>query len=281
MPEETELAKAELQELDAKFKNQINKDKAVKVQFNPETLKVSFQNQLQQPQGGGDQRGPQTQQFVGAGTTKLSLQLWFDVTALNAQGPNDVRKLTQRVAYFIKPKPNPKSETQLIPPAVRLLWGTFKFDGIMDSLEESLEFFSPDGRPLRANLSISISQQQITEYGFGEAKPAAAGRGGAGRGGAPATPGTSPLTQAPKGASLPGLAASAGLAASWPSIALANGIEDPLRLKPGALIDLNLRAPSISVSGPAVVTAPAFGVGASAQVSVSGPTATASARFGG
>jgi hypothetical protein len=243
MPEQ--LAKAQLQELDAKFARRINTEKTVSVQFNPETLKVSFSNQVQQPQGGGDQRGPQAQQFVGAGTTKLALQLWFDVSALETGTENDVRRLTQKVAYFITPKPNPSSKTQLIPPAVRFLWGTFKFDGIMDSLEENLEFFSPDGRPLRAALSISLSQQQITEYGFGPSGGGAA-RGGAGasQGGAgsPATPGTSPLTQAPAGTTLAGLAAAVGASGDWQAIAAGNGIEDPLRLQTGTLVDLSLTA---------------------------------------
>lgn len=245
MPEPTQLAKAQLQELDAQFKNQINTERAVTVQFNPETLKVSFSNQVQQPQGGGDQRGPQSQQFVGAGTTKLTLQLWFDVSALEGGGTNDVRRLTQKVAYFITPKPNPASKTQLIPPAVRVLWGTFKFDGIMDSLEENLEFFSPDGRPLRASLSLSVAQQQVTEYGFGAAGGGGgpgAGSGGRGPGGGPPSPGTAPLAQASAGLSLAGLAAAAGISGNWQGIATANGIEDPLRLQTGALVDLSLSA---------------------------------------
>ena len=239
MPEQSQLAKAQLQELDAGFKNQINTQRAVTVQFNPETLKVSFSNQIQQPQGGGDQRGPQTQQFVGAGTTKLALQLWFDVSALESGSENDVRRLTQKVAYFITPKPNPKSKTQLIPPAVRFLWGTFKFDGMMDSLDESLEFFSPDGRPLRASLSISLSQQQITEFGFGSP----AGGGAPGLGSAPPTPGTSPLAQS-LGGPLASLGASVGGAsANWQAVAAGNGIEDALRMPAGSLVDLSLKAP--------------------------------------
>src|SRR3954466_14359716 len=107
MPEPTKLAKAELRQLDAELKNEIKRENWAVVQFNPETLKVSFQNQVATPQGPGDQRGSPTRLFVGAGTTKLSLQLWFDVTAplSDAAKPggkavDDVRKLTERVAYF-------------------------------------------------------------------------------------------------------------------------------------------------------------------------------------
>ena len=242
MDDEAELAKAELLELDADFKNEINKDKRTVVQFNPETLKVAFANQLATPSGAGDQRGTPARQFVGAGTTKLSVQLWFDATAPLPPGAlpdgqtstDDVRKLTQRVAYFITPVSNGATPPQFVPPAVRFLWGSFQFDGIVESLEESLEFFSRQGPPLRASVSLGISQQKITEFAFRDT-----GRGAGGGAGA-ATPGTRPLTQAPAGATVQGLASSQGRAADWKQIAAANNIENPRRLAPGQLIDFNL-----------------------------------------
>src|SRR5215211_3777615 len=99
MTEAMRLEKAELRQLDAEFTSEINQDKWAKVQFNPESLKVSFANQIQTPSGAGDQRGTPARQFVGAGTTKLTLQLWFDVTApmpAGEQQEQDVRKLTQK-----------------------------------------------------------------------------------------------------------------------------------------------------------------------------------------
>jgi hypothetical protein len=257
--EQLKLEKAVLKEMDADFKNPLPGGPTVQVQFNPETLKVSFANQVVQPQGGGDQRGQQARQFVGAGTTKLTLQLWFDVTARplppGKESISDVRELTKEVAYFITPKPNdqagggaPKGgggaagqPPPMIPPAVRFIWGSFQFDGMMDSLEETLEFWSGDGRPLRASLGLALSQQKIT-FAFSDKA-----RGGSGPG-APSTPGTSPLAQAPAGATLQGLAVGAGVGADWQSIAAANGIENPRLLAPGQLIDLNLRAPQIGVS---------------------------------
>src|SRR6185369_14351822 len=183
MPDSQKLEKAELHELDADFKNEINPDKNCKVQFNPESLKVSFANQVATPSGSGDQKGTPSRQFVGAGTTKLALQLWFDVTALEdgENTENDVRKLTQKVAYFITPK---KEGDKFVPPGVRFLWGSFQFDGLMDSLEENLEYFSNDGRPLRASMALALSQQKIQAFtindtGFQKRPPPAPGRGGA------------------------------------------------------------------------------------------------------
>lgn len=239
MPESTRLEKAELRELDADFKNEVNTDKRVKVQFNPDTLKVSFANQLQTGQGSGDQNGPQARQFVGAGTTKLTVTLWFDVNAPQPEGSReaDVRKLTQRVAYFITPTPTQDHPPKYLPPAVRFVWGSFQFDGLMDSLEENLEFFSGEGIPQRASVALGLSQQRITQFVFAKtATPP--GAGGVGGGAA----GSRPLAQATSGAPLQSMTAAAGKS-DWQAIAAANGIENPRQLSPGQLIDLNAMEP--------------------------------------
>ena len=54
---------------------------------------------------------------------------------------------------------------------MRLAWGTFQFDGHVEALEETLEAFSPDGRPLRATLALSLVRAQIAPYAFA-ARPA-------------------------------------------------------------------------------------------------------------
>jgi len=263
------LAKAELRQLDANFNNEINPDKTTKVQFNPDSLKVSFANQIAQPSGSGDQNGPQARQFVGAGTTKLSLTLYFDVTAeLPVELPqaNDVRKLTQRVAYFITPTSEGSGKsTKYIPPSVRFVWGSFTFDGIMESMEESLELFSAEGRPLRASVAIALTQQKITEFKFAQGAPDPPGvtrRGGA-------APGTAPMTEAPAGSNLQNMAANQsggtggalGANGGWQAIATANGIENPRLLDPGQLIDLN--PPCLSVSA----NSGDFGVSGSVDIS--------------
>lgn len=229
------LKKAELQELDSDFKDQINKEeRTVQVQFNPETLKVSYANQVKEPSGSGDQSGSPAKLFVGSGTTKLSVQIWFDVTNEGAT-VSDVRELTGKVAYFITPKAEGKS---FKPPAVRFLWGTFKFDGIMDSLEESLEFFSEDGRPLRASMTFSLSQQQILFIPPEQSSPMQRA-------------GTRPYTaatQGPSGSSVQSMAAANGQGNNWKGIAAGNGIENPRLLAPGQLVDLNAGV-SVGIGG--------------------------------
>lgn len=240
----TELAKAQLIELDADFKAEKSGGQKVSVQFNPETLKVTFANQLVQPQGGDQAAGNTGRQFVGAGTTKLSLTLWFDVTAMTENAVDDVRRLTQKVIYFMTPTPDKKDKKKMVPPAARFVWGSFLFDGIVEGLEESLEFFSPDGKPLRASVSLTLGQQKILKSEF------------KGDGKVPLATGQKPMSQAKSGDTLQGMAAQNGQS-DWKAVAAANGIEDPLRLSPGQLIDIDASAgAAIGFSGGVNFAAP-------------------------
>lgn len=238
MPESVKLVKAELQEIDL-AKPEAEPTKKVPVQFNPETLKVAFANQIQTPEGGGaagDQRGGAAQQFVGAGTTKLTLQLWFDVSQpQTGDAVRDVRKLTEKITHFITPKPDKKDKKKFLPPGVRFIWGSFQFDGIMESLEENLEFFSSEGIPLRASMTLNLTQQKIDTYKFPKDAPPNL-----------PLPGTRPLTPAKTGSTAQSLASEAGKGDDWQSMAAANGIENPRQLQAGTLLDMNAK---VGVSG--------------------------------
>lgn len=242
----TELAKAQLIQLDDDFKKEKPGGQSVKVQFNPESLKVTFANQLVQPQGGDQAAGNTGRQFVGAGTTKLALTLWFDVTAMTEDPVDDVRRLTQKVIFFMTPTPDKADAKKMVPPATRFVWGSFLFDGIVEGLEESLEFFGPDGKPLRAQISLTIGQQKILTSEF------------KGDGKVPSSPGQKPMSQAKEGDTAQSVAAKNGKS-DWKGMAAANGIEDPLRLSPGQLIDVNA---GVSLGGSAGV-----GIGGGAGIS--------------
>jgi hypothetical protein len=152
------------------------------------------------------------------------------------EGPKNVRELTSQVAYFITPKSDGKDPVGFTIPAVKFNWGTFSFVGVMDSLDETLELFSADGKPLRASLSLSLTQQEIQafEKDQGMRLPNTA------PGSKPA--GTIPLTAAVAGASVQSLAEGSNAGGkNWQDIAAANGIENPRLLAPGQLIDVNAK----------------------------------------
>lgn len=235
----TELSKAKLIELNETLDQEKSGGKVIDVQFNPETLKVTYANQIANSTQGGsgeagtaDQSaGPAGRQFVGSGTTKLALQLWFDASSPGKDGSHvkDVRQLTSGVTYFMTPQPYQGDENKKLPPGVRFQWGVFSFDGVVDSLEETLEYFSRDGYPLRANISLTLSQEKILVSRLADEKIP----------GANAAPGSKPLTSAKAGDNLPSMAAANRKGGDWQRIAAANGIENPRQMLPGQLLDLN------------------------------------------
>jgi hypothetical protein len=261
------LSKAWLIELDEKLIKAKDGGKSIPVQFNPESLKVTYANQLVEPKGGDKAAGTAGRQFVGAGTTKLALQLWFDVTAMDEvirsddaghtntgeQGiVDDVRRLTQHVVFFMTPQETQKDPKQLTPPGLRFEWGSFSFNGIVEGMEETLEYFSADGKPLRANITMTLTQQKILARDASkDSKDFVA-----------PTSGHKPLKVAKAGDSLQGMAGAKGKD-DWQGIAAANGIEDPLRMPAGSFVDLNA---SVGVGGSAGIgfdVGAALGVGSS------------------
>jgi Contractile injection system tube protein len=225
--------------------------KAFDVQFNPHTLKLSYATQKEN----ADAPNGSPTQFVGEATTKLTMELVFDATQPVGAGgdrADDVRTLTQRIAYFLIP------QSSGTPPGLRFQWGSTLFEGVLDSMDETIDLFDEEGRPLRATVAVAMTQQKITfdpnkQVGAGGGLGvAAAGSGGLpGIGGAlggvripgagmPTVPGTVALAQARGGESLAQLAGRAGIA-DWRAAATLNDIDNPRQLATGALLALPRR----------------------------------------
>jgi len=253
------LSKARLIELNQQFTDIKSGGKNIPVQFNPETLKITYANQLVEPKGGNKAAGTAGRQFVGEGTTKLALQLWFDVTAFPpGDAPtDDVRRLTQHVVFFMTPQTSDSDPAMKAPPGVRFQWGTFAFDGMVDGMEESLEYFSQEGKPLRASMTLTLSKQKILAR-----DPSNGAKD------LPFRPGHVPLKVAKQGDSLQRMADASGKQ-DWQSIASANGIEDPLRISPGQFVNLNASVGAGSVASIGAGATPFDAVGTALQ----GPSA--------
>ena len=91
--------------------NKVSGGKTVEVHFNPQNLKLTYANENK----GGDQPAGSAKQFVGASTSKLSIELVFDTT----DNGEDVRRTTRDVAYFLQPSKKPKSKNKRVPPGVQ------------------------------------------------------------------------------------------------------------------------------------------------------------------
>ena len=96
-------------------------------------------------------------QLVTETTAKLSLELLFDTTDTGS----DVRAQTFQIAQLMQPRPGPRQEGEQrgVPAIVLFEWGSFVFEGYIDSYKETLDFFAPEGVPLRATLSLSLTEQ--------------------------------------------------------------------------------------------------------------------------
>lgn len=224
---------------------------AVELQFNPESLKVSLANNNR---GGNQPGGGSGRQFVGSGTSNLSVEAVFDTTSDHS----DVRRKTEKVARFVMAKEQSTDpNNRRTPPRCRFEWGSFIFEGVVDSMDETLEYFSEEGVPLRATVSLKLSRDDIA-YVFGDARPPARATPAAG------TAGQAPLATAGPGDSVRDVAAAAGRGADWKAIASANGIDDPLRLSGGALLSLSAGAGAGFSAGAGASAGFSAGAGASA-----------------
>lgn len=128
--------------------------KAVTVHFNPESLDITLSNNFKKSSGDSPT------QLVDEATAQLSLELQFDTTHTGV----DVRQDTGKIAAFLKPLDRlvAAGRNQRLPPpkVVEFEWGAIAFQGYIDSYSETLEYFSSDGVPLRANVSLSLTQQE-------------------------------------------------------------------------------------------------------------------------
>jgi hypothetical protein len=150
---------------------------AVDVQFNPTTLKVSLSNTLKENPRSGNSRSAQ---FVDKSSSSLTVELIFDTTYIDSQAQeiyherasnegrdpeaievgSDVRLLTRRIAErFCQPVGS--GQQMRAPKRCLFQWGAFEFLGLVQSFDETLDFFSPEGRPLRATVGLKLSEDRF------------------------------------------------------------------------------------------------------------------------
>jgi hypothetical protein len=129
---------------------QSQKAKQIPVHFNPVSLQYTASNTLKEEGSGKNKK-----QVITQSTGKLSMDLVFDETSTG----HDVRVTTSQIAAFMSPDAKASSGKKLVAPILIFEWGIYKFQGMMESYKETLDFFSADGIPLRASVNISLVQQ--------------------------------------------------------------------------------------------------------------------------
>lgn len=202
---------------------------AITVHFNPTSLQLSIANTLGTSGESGD-----TKQYVTGSSSTLTMELTFDTT----DAGTDVRVATQRIASLMEP------DEQRIPAIVRFEWGTFLFQGMVQSYQETIDYFAPSGVPLRAKVNMSMARQDVVfaEDGAGSGAGAGSGDGA--------------VLSLSASAGVTGISAMAGVGDVGRGLGAANGLET-LRFTSGPI---SLDA-SISLGGPVAFASGGMGIG--------------------
>lgn len=163
--------------------------------------------------------------YTGAASGQLRLTLFFDTTDTGSA----VTQYTGKLVKLMEPDsslPGASAETNNVrPPWVVFHWGDFhSFKAVVSALDLAFEYFSSDGTPLRARAQVTLTQYQ-EDMAFGPQNPTSG------------TPRPHRVHRVQPGETLDRIAAMhLGDSTKWRAIASANGIEDPLDLRPGAML---------------------------------------------
>lgn len=243
------LQKAQLVPVDPKTKEAVIGD-AIPVHFNPETLKLAYTIN-NKADTASKNSSEQPGQQVSNSSAKLSVDLVFDTTDLfeKDQDEADVRnKVTNKIVelFVAPPAPDASGDGKPIPANPCLfLWGTFQFVGLVESYNETLEFFSASGVPLRAAVSLTLAENRYKVANVPQRVP---GQG-------------QPLAL---GGNLSLALSNAGMdPTDWRNTALANGMETP-RFSGSSTIDVSAGA-SLGTAASAAGGA-GFSIGASGDL---------------
>jgi contractile injection system tube protein len=236
------------------------------VHFNPTSLKVSLTNQFGQDPP--DQHAKPT-------TAKLDVELLFDTTETGFDVRSEISLLHKLATASAQTKAKgggsgktEKDEANHSLPRTVFQWGTTQFIGVIESLNETLDYWSSDGVPLRATLQISMKGSPLAQ--LEKRRQAAASKDNP----APDIQDV-PAVEAPAGGTgTTGAASQGGDSAAGRFLAALSGLEN-MRAPTGASfgasagVSLSAAAGFQMSGGVSAGAAIGFGVGASAGASAS------------
>jgi hypothetical protein len=165
-------------------------------------------------------------EFTGGKPASLTLKLFFDTTDTG----EDVRTKYTNALWdlaMVNPDSIDSATNKGRPPTCSFEWGTaWSFEAVVTSINTSFTMFKGDGTPVRATVDLTL--KQATDPGnFPAQNPTSGGAAGHKR----------HVVQQRE--TLDAIAAREyGQAQHWRHIAEANGIDDPMRLRPGMVLAL-------------------------------------------
>ena len=209
---------------------EIDGGETIAVLFNPTEYTITKTNTWNFKEVQGASLPPA--EFGGGNPRELSLSLLLDASVLDAS--QSVKTVSDKLFKMMEVADGqPAGGSRSMPPFVTFRWGAVDtFKAVCTSLTVAFQLFKPNGDPLRADVKIQLKQAE-------QASTASSNS---------ANQGTNPTTRSiagrgvhtvQDGDSLPSIAYRAyGDATTWRTIAEANGIDDPLRLRRGTALAL-------------------------------------------
>jgi Contractile injection system tube protein/LysM domain len=191
--------------------------------YNPETVKISRSNKWEQlPMPG---KGIKTAVFKGSEQGSFEIEtLWFDTTDTGDPVTKYTDKLMALLDLDKKVQGTSENTNNARPPVVRFHWGHMvSFPCYVSSVDVEFTYFSSTGVPLRAKVDLEL--EQFSEDELAKQNPTSG------------TPFPHQVHRMLPGETLDRISAHYyGDSNRWRALAAANGIEDPLAVRPGALL---------------------------------------------
>jgi hypothetical protein len=201
--------------------------------FNPETIVIKKSNQWGAPDDSGGKKKTQPGKsapqlmFKGQESGTLSFSLVFDTTDSGKPVTNYTNKLLSYMEIDTTlPGTDPKKNNAR-PPWVQFHWGhLYSFPAVITSADITFDYFSSSGVPLRAKVNLSLVQYRKSGA-FTKQNPTSG------------TPSPHRVHRVQPGETLDRISARYyGDSTRWRVLATANGIEDPLAIRPGSLLSV-------------------------------------------
>lgn len=200
------------------------KNVRIECMFNPSKFSFQMSNRWDaEPVAGAS---APSLRYAGAQSGKFSLSLVFDTTATGASVTTHTNKLLKLMEVDKTLSDYDPQRNSGRPQWLTFHWGTqlHTFKAIISSLNVTFTYFASDGTPLRANVEASFDQYEADDT-WARQNPTSG------------TPNPQRTHQVLPGETLDRIAARYyGDATRWRAIAAANGISDPLAIRPGSLI---------------------------------------------
>jgi hypothetical protein len=202
-------------------------DHEIECMFNPTEYRLS--QRVQVPRNTTPAREGGTPQYGGTGALTLTTQLFFDDFA-SADG--DVTPKITTLLGWTKATQSSKDAGRPCPPLVQFLWGgnpqLNDLTGYLTTVTINYTLFRKDGTPVQAKVDITIEGQTEPDAGQNPTSHAVNSRR------------THTMIE---GDTLQSVAfRELGKPAYWRAIAELNGIDDPMRVRAGAVLLIPSRA---------------------------------------